>query len=342
MSSRAKNILKYGVKLAVTVLLLFLVFRQTNRADLKEAFTQARWSMVLWVWLVNLLGFWLLSFNMHQILKRQDCHASTLALFATSSVTALYGLVLPGMLDSSVKWYILRRHTGKGTQVFSSMAYSQLAALFVTVFAALGALALTQPLGRRRISWICAVLMGVQVLVWFLLFYRHTGPKFIGVLRRIINHLPAWICNTGNRILDELRIFQSAPWFFHARVAAINFLVMTVLAAVIYVLAARAAWIQVPVGTLIWISALVYILSRLPISIANLGWREWTLTGLLGLYGADPSQVLVMSMVLLSNKFVVAAFGAGFQIHWSLTGSHDTVEADASSDAVPPPPDSCR
>jgi len=339
MPARVKTLLKYALKLAVTILLLVLVFRQTNRADLREAFTQARWSLVLWVWLVNLVGLWLLSFNMHQILKRQNCLASTLALFATSSVTALYGLVLPGMLDSSVKWYILRRHTGKGTQVFSSMAYGQFASLFVTVFAALGALAVTQPLGQRRLSSVCAFIMGLQVVVWFLLFNRYTGPKFIGVLRRMLAWLPTWFRKTGNPILDQLRVFQSAPWSFHARIAAVNFLVMTVLAGVIYVLAARAAWIEVPVGTLIWISALVYILSRLPISIANLGWREWTLTGLLGLYGADASQVLVMSMVLLSNKFVIAALGAGFQLHWSLYGSRRQA---ISADVVPPPQGSCQ
>lgn len=327
MSKRLKTILIYSAKLAVTAILLVWVFKQTDTQQLRKAFSQVRWDLVVWVWMINVLAFWVLSYNMHHILKQQGCRAGTWILFAVSAVTALYGLVLPGLVDSSVKWYILKRHTGKGIHVFSGMAYGQITSLSIALFAALGALALTQPTGDERVSLLCVLLMGLLMMGWLLVFHPKTGTQVIIWLRWPLRCLPGWLRNTGNRILDQLGLYQNAPWSFHGIVVALYILGFTVLGNTIYVLAARAAGIEVSIGAIIWVCALVYILSRLPISIANFGWREMTLVTGLGLYGAGPSAAFVMSMVLFSNKLVIAAIGACFQLAWTLRHPGHSVES---------------
>ena len=86
---------------------------------------------------------------------------------------------------------------------------------------------------------------------------------------------------------------------------------------IIYILSARAANINVPVSVFVWLSVIVYILGRLPISIANLGVREFTLAGFLAIYGVETSAAVLMSMILFSASVLMAAIGVGYQFFWA-------------------------
>ncbi len=65
---------------------------------------------------------------------------------------------------------------------------------------------------------------------------------------------------------------------------------------------------------LVWQCSFIYILGRLPISIANLGVREAVLVAGLGVYGVDSSSAVLMSMIIFSNRLVIAGIGAAWQI----------------------------
>ena len=86
-----------------------------------------------------------------------------------------------------------------------------------------------------------------------------------------------------------------------------------------YVIAARAANITAPLGLFVWLCAIVYIIGRLPISIANLGVRESLLVSMLAIYGVDKSAALLMSMILFSRLVVMAVVGAMYQVSWTLS-----------------------
>jgi hypothetical protein len=270
------------------------------------------------VWGLNLVSFWILSYSMHLILKRQDCQIGTGVLFGVSAVTALYGLVLPGLLDVSVKWVILRSHTGKGMRVLCSMFYNQVSTLMVTLFAALAALAWTNPTHTWRLPALCGALLVLLAGVFVLMFHPTFGPRISGVFARLLKPLPAVARDKGLRMFEQLAVFQTLPWTFHATVLLLNVLAITVVGTLIFICAARAAWIDVPVGVLVWQVTLVFLLGRLPISIANLGVREVTLVSTLALYGVGAPAALLMSMIVFSNKLVVALIGLICQIHWTL------------------------
>jgi hypothetical protein len=53
--------------------------------------------------------------------------------------------------------------------------------------------------------------------------------------------------------------------------------------------------------------------------VANLGVREITLVGLLGIYGVEKSQALLMSMILFSALVFMAIIGAIYQIYWAVS-----------------------
>ncbi len=67
----------------------------------------------------------------------------------------------------------------------------------------------------------------------------------------------------------------------------------------------------------IWLQAIVYILGRIPISVANCGVREFALTSLLSLYGIAKSDALLMSAIIFSAHIFLAFIGALYQLSWS-------------------------
>ena len=69
---------------------------------------------------------------------------------------------------------------------------------------------------------------------------------------------------------------------------------------------------------LIWLQAIVYILGRIPISVANCGVREYILIGLLSIYSIDEPDALLMSAIIFSAHVFLAFIGALYQLAWSL------------------------
>jgi uncharacterized membrane protein YbhN (UPF0104 family) len=65
-----------------------------------------------------------------------------------------------------------------------------------------------------------------------------------------------------------------------------------------------------------WVCAVLFLLSKIPITVANLGVREVALVGLLTGYGVSRSQALLMSMILLSSLVFMAALGGVYQLLW--------------------------
>jgi hypothetical protein len=118
-------------------------------------------------------------------------------------------------------------------------------------------------------------------------------------------------------MLDQIAVFQTAGWRFHAIVAFLNIIDGLLVGSLMYLLAARAAYVVVPVGVLVWLCAVVFALSKIPITIGNLGVREVTLVGVLGLYGVTKSTALLMSMVWFSGPIFMGLLGAAYQLYWS-------------------------
>jgi len=315
-ADRTKQILKFLLRLSVTAVLLWLVLSRIDLQQVGRSIKAARWQFLIIVWLLAILAFWLRSVKMGFILKKQNCEVDSIKIFGASSVTTLYSLIMPGLLSTGVKWYILKQHTGKGSNVFSSMVYNQFTVLILASATALVALIATNPAGTWQLPAICSVMLALLALVCLSLLNRTIGPKLTSRLSNILNNLPRLLSDNGKKILEQLSVFQTSPWSFHLKILALEFTIMTVVRTTIYIFAAEAARINVPITVLVWQSAVVFMLGRLPISIANLGVREATLIGTLALYQVDASSAFLMSMIIFSNVILMAVIGAIFQLYW--------------------------
>jgi len=320
MSPRAKQIVKLLAKVAVAVILLVWVFAQVDLGQFRQTVMATRWQYLIGVWLATALFSLLQACALQIILRKQDCEVGLHSLFATTCVTAYYSLILPGIVSTGVKWYILKRSTGKGANVLSSMLYNQATLAVVMVVAGLAALGHFEfQISNFRFVIVCWGLAGLIALSSVLLLNNRAGGPVTRLLIASLRPLPRYVRENGRAVLEQIAVFQTAGWRFHLLVAVINMVDGLLVGLLLYFLAARAAYVVVPLGVLIWLCAVVFVLSKIPITIANLGVREVTLVGLLGLYGVDKSAALLMSMVMFTGLIFMGLSGAAYQLYWSLT-----------------------
>lgn len=334
MTDRTKAIAKLFLRLLVTVALLCYVFRKVDVQQFWQVARTARWGYVLGVWCFAAGFFWIQSMAMQLILRRQGCDVKAATLFGASSVTALYSLILPGILSTGVKWYILKKHTGKGSNVLSSMLYNQVMLSVAMTAVGLTALMVTNPtrvlFPEAQHDWIlpvvCTALLTFIVMLCVLLLNGRTGGAVTRSLATLLKPLPHGLAERGRNILTQLAVFQNAGIRFHLTIATVNVLDGFFVGLAIYFCAARAAHVIVGLGVLAWLWAAVFILSKVPITVGNLGVREVTLIGLLTAYGVEQPYALLMSMILFSSVLFMAAIGLVCQVCWIGRPAQDGAE----------------
>ena len=326
MTTHSKQLTKLLIRILITTGLLVWVFSKIGIGQFGQAVKTARWQLLIAVWVLTVTFFWIRSVKMQLILKKQDCSSSIATIFKASAVTSLYSMILPGALSTGAKWYILKKDSGKGSNVLSSMVYNQLLTMFIMIVFGLVALMITNPVlllktdtnNRWLLPLICGILLTVFIVISLLLLNSRTGGKIIDGFGFLLKPFPLKIRQKGREILGQIVVFQTAGAGFHLKIALITTFDTLIGGVIIYVLSARAAHVTTPVGVLVWICAAICVLSRIPISMANLGVREVTLVGLLGIYGVEKSQALLMSMIIFSSLVFMAAIGAMHQISWAM------------------------
>jgi len=327
MTTRTKQLVKFLIRILITTGLLIWVFSRIDLQQFWQTVKTTRWQFLIAVWALTIIVFWINSIKMQLILKKQSCNVSIATLFGASAVTLFYSIIVPGILSAGIKWYILRKDTGKGSNVLSSMLYNQLSIMFVMTVFGLVAFIVTNPISpfltnttsRWLLPAICSILLAVIILISLLLLNRRTGGKIIKALTLLLRPFPTNIRRKGQEILGQIAIFQTVGISFHLTMASITIIANLIGGVSIYILSSSGANITAPLGVLVWLCAIIYLLGRMPISVANLGVREATVVGLLALYGVETSPALLMSMILFSAIVVMAVIGAIYQLIWAVT-----------------------
>ncbi|MBA7648672.1 hypothetical protein ES703_56460 [subsurface metagenome] len=203
--------------------------------------------------------------KMKLILKKQSCDVATATIFGATAVTCLYSMILPGVLSTGVKWYILKKGTGKGSNVLSSMLYNQLSATVVLMVFGLAALMLTNPTSLSQANtenqWllpaICGILLAAIILFSLLLLNSITGGKIIKAFRILLKAFPAKVRPKGREILDQIATFQAAGAGFHLKIASITIIDTLIGGVITYILCARGANVTAPIGVFVWLCAVI-------------------------------------------------------------------------------------
>ncbi len=327
-----QNLIKLLVRFVVTLALLVWVIGKVDLQQFHETLKTARWEFLIAIWLMAMIFFCIASIKMQLILRKQGCDVNLATLLGTSAITSFYSMVMPGSLSTAVKWYILKKDTGKGIHVFSGMIYNQLSEIVVMMLLGLTTLMVTNPtsilLPDVKNQWLlpvgCGILISAIIFVCLLVLDGRIAAKSIEWLRCLVRHFPVKIRQRSEEILEQIAIFHTVTFRFHLVVGLLTLAASFVGGVVIYMLSAKGANIAVPIGVFIWLPTVIYILGRIPITIANLGVREVTLVWVLAGYGVEKSSALLMSMLIFSVHIILAAIGASWLIAWAITGKKET------------------
>lgn len=310
-----KRVLKWLLRVAVTTILLGLVLRKIDLSELAQTLKTAQWPFVLVGWTLGILGYLIRSERMRFILNQLDCPLRTTKLFGVSCITALYSLILPGLFSSGVKWYILNNVTGKAARVLSAMMYNQISEFILKLVLALLALALTNPFDARWISIACVFSIMGLILFVTVLFHPRLSVGLIWMTQRLLKPFPPFFRNGLIKTINTSRVFQSSGWDFHLQIAGFN-VISTLVRVLVFWSYAQALAMPVPLSAFIWQGVTIYLLAKVPITIANCGLREWTLIGFLAAYGIDATTATTFSLLVFSNALIMAAIGMFFQMLW--------------------------
>ena len=339
MTERSKQFAKLLVRILITAGLLIWVFSQIDLQQFWQTTKTARWWFLIAVWALTVIIFWINSIKMRLILKKQDCNVKISTIFAASAITLFYSMVIPGILSTGVKWYILKKDTGKSGSVLSSMFYNQMSIIVVMTVFGLAALMITNPAPLSKADsnnqWLLPVISGILlaaiILISLLLLNSRTGGKIINALGFLLRPLPLKVRQKAQKLLEQVAIFQTAGAGFHLTMLFFTVIANLIGGVLLYLLSAQAVNVTAPLGVFVWLCAVIYVLGRVPISVANLGVREATLVGFLGIYGVVKPQALLMSMILFSTLVVMAVIGAVYQFFWAIKAKKTTQSQDELS-----------
>jgi hypothetical protein len=318
MSPRRKKLLNLVFRVLVTAALLLLVLSQIDVHQLGQTARTVKLQFLFVAWVLSVANNWVRAAKLKFILKEQQCDVSLSVLFGTTAITALYGMVMPGTLSTGVKWYILKEHSKMGMQVFSAIVYNQITNIVFIVLLGLIAIIISNPASTLQLPAICTALAVMTVVGTILVISKTTGPKINALLRRVVNILPERLRPKAEGTFRKIEIFQTISWSFHLKAFAYNAL-QNFLSVVVFVFAAKAAGADVPIIALTWQCFAIALLAMLPISIANLGVREFTLVQTMAKYGVAGPTALLFSAVVFSTTILLAVIGAIYQISWTFS-----------------------
>jgi len=325
MNHYLKRLAKFILRFSVTAGLLIWIFRQIDLEEFWHIVEIAQWKHFVILMVLIVISNWMEAIKMKLILKKQDCNISVNAFFGISAIQVLYALILPGLFSHGLKWFLLKKYTGKGYNVFCSLVYNQLSMMAARIGCACIVLTVTNPAkivfrnieSQFLLPAVCATLLVVTFLVFLLLLNPKAGGRIISGIGFVLRPFPVKLRYKIKQTLVQLTAFQHVSYRFHFFIGAFNILLYLFIVFSIFGLSAKIVNLSVPMDVFVWLGAIMYFLNLVPVSTANLGIREITLVGILPFYGVEKSAALLMSMVIFFSGFFTSLLvGSVYQIIW--------------------------
>jgi glycosyltransferase 2 family protein len=300
---------------------LFWVLRTTPLHTIVAALRQADWLYLLAGIMLNLLARFASAERTQVISRALGLFVSRWQTIETLFISNFYALVSPGpVLSGVVSVYRYRSYGASITGSVGSLLASR--AVEGAAFIALGTacvlidsrIALVTVQYPLALAIAAVVTMSVGLACWWLLHKRWTPPAAENAARHA-THRP--FVNNLRAVWHE--VMSRGPSM--AWQAAIPATAQVVLSGAAVSVLAKSLGIELSVVTAIWVSAAVYAVVLLPISVAGLGVREVTLVKALGLLGVSSQLAIALSVLLFVDPLVNALIGGLWQIGSTVRGT---------------------
>jgi uncharacterized membrane protein YbhN (UPF0104 family) len=243
----------------------------------------------------------------------------------TLFISNFYALLSPGpVLSGVVSVYRYSRFGISVSEGFGVLLISR--AIEAAVFIAIGAGCLWAdsrvPLTAVRDPLLAAtallVLMAVCMIVWTRTHGRRAPFPAAETNGVVTGFTQRWLRPLRTIRLELMKRGPDMAWQ-----AAIPAAVQVLMSGIALDILARALGVDLPLITAIWVNAAVYAAVLLPISIAGVGVREFTLLTALGLLGVPAPLTVALALLLFADPLINALIGGLLQIRSSAYMTRD-------------------
>ncbi|RWX49503.1 hypothetical protein VU00_12441, partial [Candidatus Electrothrix marina] len=297
----AKTTLQYTLRLSVTGLLLFLIFRSIHPEEMLEAVTAISPGYLLLALFAQLACLTVAAYRWQLIVGRLGFKAPFSFYLGSYFKGAFFNQGLPTSIGGDgVRIYDCVKVTGSAEDAFYGVFIDRVIGLAGLLLLNIAALLLNRTLLLTHIYYpllliLIALATGLLLLFFLRKFSFFTVGKYLGFLGRlseryfqVYSSLPALTSQLGLSVL--IHLLSMSTFFLLGQGVGLNF-------------SAQVYLVMVPP---------VILLTLLPVSLAGWGVREGAMVAFFLLIGAEKSRVLTFS--LLYGFVAVIASLPGFII----------------------------
>ena len=297
-----------ALKIALTVLLLYLFIRRTDLSRIVAVLSRLSTGLIVALALLNILGVFISAYKWRMLLPEAKFSGLAAACFASYYIA----LLLPGQLaqEAAKAYYLSRGQSPKMHRIAASVVVDKIGSIIGLLVVGCIGLALSETRLPQSLTWLFVVSGLMAILSLFSLRAVWVYSQACRFLARLRVLLPR-----RERILNGFSgLFEA--WHVYSR--NLPLLTSNILVAVLYQFVAVLLFyllsrgLQLPIGFFDWswiVGALTLALF-LPLTIGGLGVREGTLIGILGMYGYGSETAIAVSLTAFSFVIMLAIIGA--------------------------------
>ena len=308
------------LRISVSVILLWLVFRQLDRAIFIEIIKNVDKRLILLAFFIFFINYALCIFRWEMLLKAAQIHLPLSRVIISSAGGQFFSLFLPSTIGGDVVRVIdLTTHTKKPHEVMATVLLDRLSGYVgLVILAWLALLSGSKSILNKNVLICVGILTAILITILLVRF-----NKF---LYRKINMLLD--SPSGNKIRGYIRdVHKEIHIFRHHEKVALNNIMLSIFIQMItpitFYITALSLGLKINMIYFFIFMPIIGAITLLPISIGGLGLREYTTRLFFSNLGVSAHLTFAMSLV---NSFFILIYGGIGGLIYVLTLHHRRIQ----------------
>jgi uncharacterized protein (TIRG00374 family) len=308
------SFISFVLKIILGIGIVFFLFIKLDLSRIVHTLLRANFGYLCLGLIGTLISRILLAWQTATAIRHYEVVLSIKRVFIINLIVNFYSLFLPSVITGTIiKWYRLSQQSGKQAEIFAAVICIKIYYLTFMLTAGVAALIFENPFGQNMLN--CAVLAWLLAIAFVLfIFCGQSLPVISNFGGFIFRWLPHWLGRRSQKLWVELNDFKKLAPFQLFYFLVTPLLVLACVVAVNY-LTAIGLGLNIPLFSIVWISAMVILIQHVPAFISGLGLREGALVMLLPMYGVKTSQAMAFSLVLFGYVLAMGLLGGFFELN---------------------------
>jgi uncharacterized protein (TIRG00374 family) len=325
--------LKLALKVTVTVVTLYLVFRLIPASEVLPVLGRA--DPVLFGLGTALLFVmrWLAALRTRAVLGAHSIHIPAGDLMSISLSAAFYAMILPGnLVGGAVRWYRMNQAARRPAEILAAIGVDRLVDTLSVVVLGVGFWLVQGRTDTRDVGWALFGVAAALIVSYILAMNGRLAFRAKTFLERT-RLIPKLWRPAAVKVVDAVHQYRDLSVRDHVGILGLSGFkdVLGIVGLVLY-----AQSLALPVGFILlgWLRSFIVLIGLLPIALGGLGVREGSLALLLRPYGVDAASAVAFSLLVFLGNLSLSAVGGLLELrllYSSRRAGHVPLEAATPS-----------